>query len=166
MSRILLSEPLTAIFCMEFWPILTFFIGCGHIFIPSGMFWVSTCRPHIGDLVMSLFLLWGPPSKTQNCFAKDLHWTSSSLRSEWLWTPDPPKKCFFQKMWPFGDLSCPSVIMVPVLESPPRACQPIFMFARSLQNRVFRGKFRIHWFDGLPFRISTTYMVGSLTNIG
>ena len=65
-SRILLSEPLTAIFCMEFWPILTFFIGCGHIFIPSGMFWVSTCRPHIGDLVMSLFLLWGPPFITRN----------------------------------------------------------------------------------------------------
>ena len=49
---------------------------------------------------------------------------------------------------------------------PRGACKPIFTFTRSLQKRVFRDKFRIHWFDGLPFRISTTYMVGSFTNIG
>ena len=49
---------------------------------------------------------------------------------------------------------------------PPRACQPIFMFARSLQKRVLREKFQIRWFDGLPFRISTNYMMGSFTIIG
>ena len=49
---------------------------------------------------------------------------------------------------------------------PPGACQPIFMFERSLQNCVFRNKFRIHWFDGLPFKMSTTYILGSFTNIG
>ena len=40
------------------------------------------------------------------------------------------------------------------------------MFARSLQKRVLGKKFQIHWFDGLPFRISTNYMMGSFTNIG
>ena len=45
---------------------------------------------------------------------------------------------------------------------PPGACQPIFMFARSLQKRVLQ----IRWFDGLPFRISTNYMMGSFTIIG
>ena len=58
------------------------------------------------------------------------------------------------------------VTEVPGPRIPPGACQPIFMFARSLQKRVFCNKFRIHWFDGLPFRISTTYILGSFTNIG
>ena len=49
---------------------------------------------------------------------------------------------------------------------PPGACQPIYMFARSLQKRVLREKFQIRWFDGLPFRISTNYMMGSFTIIG
>ena len=40
------------------------------------------------------------------------------------------------------------------------------MLARSLQKHVHRDKFRIHWFDGFPFRITTTYLVGSFTNIG
>ena len=39
---------------------MTFFTDCGHIYVPNRMFWGSTGRPHIGDLVMSLFLLWGP----------------------------------------------------------------------------------------------------------
>ena len=56
--------------------------------------------------------------------------------------------------------------VIPGPRIPPGACQPIFMFARSLQKRVFCDKFRNHWFDGVPFRISTTYMVGSFTNIG
>ena len=55
---------------------------------------------------------------------------------------------------------------VPGPRIPPGACQLIFMFERSLQNRVFRNKFQIHWFDGLPFKMSTTYILGSFTNIG
>ena len=54
----------TAIFSWNFDLLLTFFIDCGHIYVPNGMFWGSTSRPHIGDLVMSLFLLWGPPFMT------------------------------------------------------------------------------------------------------
>ena len=45
---------------------LTFFIIRGGYFhIPNGVFWGSTSRPHIGDLVMNLFfLLWGPEFMT------------------------------------------------------------------------------------------------------
>ena len=43
---------------------MTFFIDCDHIYIPNGKNWGSTSRPHIGDVVMSLFLLWGPPFMT------------------------------------------------------------------------------------------------------
>ena len=50
----------TAIFSCNFDLFLIFYIDCGHIYVPNGMFWGSTGRPHIGDLVMSLFLLWGP----------------------------------------------------------------------------------------------------------
>ena len=40
---------------------LTFFIDCGHIYIPKGVFGVlSTSRPHRGDLVMSLIFTLGP----------------------------------------------------------------------------------------------------------
>ena len=49
-----------AIFSWTFDPFLTFFIDC-HVYVSKGMFWGSKSRPHIGDLVMSLFLLWGPP---------------------------------------------------------------------------------------------------------
>ena len=35
---------------------VTFFIDCGHIYVPKGTFW-GTSRPHIGELVMSLFTL-------------------------------------------------------------------------------------------------------------
>ena len=46
---------------------MTFFIDCGPIYVPKGTFWGSTSRPNItGDLVMSLFLLWGPPFMTEN----------------------------------------------------------------------------------------------------
>ena len=54
----------TAIFSWNFDLFLTFFIDCGHIYNPNGVIWGSTSRPHIGDLVMSLFLLWGPPFMT------------------------------------------------------------------------------------------------------
>ena len=49
----------TAIFSWNFDLFLTFFIDCGHIYVPNGMFWGSTSRPHIGDLVMSLFFTLG-----------------------------------------------------------------------------------------------------------
>ena len=49
---------------------------------------------------------------------------------------------------------------------PSRACQPIIKIARSLQKCVFCDKYKISWFDGLPFRINTTYMVGPFPNIG
>ena len=52
-----------AIFSWTFDPFFTFFIDC-HVYVPKGMFWGSKSRPHIGDLVMSLFLLWGPPFMT------------------------------------------------------------------------------------------------------
>ena len=38
---------------------LTFFIDCVHIYVPKGVFWGSTSRPHIGDMVMSLFFTLG-----------------------------------------------------------------------------------------------------------
>ena len=51
------------IFSWTFDPFFTFFIDC-HVYVPNGMFWGSKSRPHIGDLVMSLFLLWGPSLMT------------------------------------------------------------------------------------------------------
>ena len=48
---------------MEFWPIFDIF-HCDHIYVPNGMKWGSTSSPHIGDVVMSLFLLWGWPFMT------------------------------------------------------------------------------------------------------
>ena len=35
-------------------------MDCGHIYVPNGMNWGSKNRPHIGDVVMSLFLRLGP----------------------------------------------------------------------------------------------------------
>ena len=35
------------------------FIDCDHIYVPNGENWVSTSRPHIGDVVMSLFVILG-----------------------------------------------------------------------------------------------------------
>ena len=51
------------IFSWTFDPFFTFFIDC-HVYVPNGIFWGSKSRPHIGDLMMSLFLLWGPPLMT------------------------------------------------------------------------------------------------------
>ena len=34
-------------------------MDCGYIYVPNGMTWVSTSRPHIGDVVMSLFFTFG-----------------------------------------------------------------------------------------------------------
>ena len=57
---------------------MTFFIDYGHIYVPNGMFWGSTSRPHIGDLVMSLFLLWGAPFMTGGG-PKIVHYCTLSL---------------------------------------------------------------------------------------
>ena len=54
----------TAIFSCNFDLFLAFFIDCDHIYVPKGTNWGSTSRPYIGDLVMSLFLLWGRPFMT------------------------------------------------------------------------------------------------------
>ena len=45
----------TAIFSWIFDLFLTCSMECGHIYVPNGVFWGSTGRPHIGDVVMSLF---------------------------------------------------------------------------------------------------------------
>ena len=47
----------------------------------------------------------------------DMHWYIPGLWTELDWTPELParnplKKCFFQKMWFFGDLDSPLVILV------------------------------------------------------
>ena len=39
-------------FFVKLLPIFDIFIDCGHIFVPNGVFWGSTSRPHIEDLVM------------------------------------------------------------------------------------------------------------------
>jgi len=54
----------TAIFSWNFDLFLTFFMDCGHIYVPKGNIWGSTSRPHIGDMMMSLFSLWGRPFMT------------------------------------------------------------------------------------------------------
>ena len=43
---------------------LTFFIDCDHIYVPNGENWGPTSRPHIGDVLMTLFLHLGPPFMT------------------------------------------------------------------------------------------------------
>ena len=69
MSRKLLSDPYLAIhgkimaknghFSWNFDLFLTFFIDCDHIYVPKGNIWGSTSRPHIGDMMMSLFFTLG-----------------------------------------------------------------------------------------------------------
>ena len=49
-----------AIFSWNFDLFLTFFIDCDHIYVPKGDIWGSTSRPHIGDILMSLFFTLGP----------------------------------------------------------------------------------------------------------
>ena len=49
----------TAIFSCNFDLFLAFFIDCDHIYIPKRTNWGSSSRPHIGDLVMSLFFTLG-----------------------------------------------------------------------------------------------------------
>ena len=36
-------------------------LDCGHIRVPNGYVWFFSSRPHMLDLVVNLFLLWGPP---------------------------------------------------------------------------------------------------------
>ena len=69
MSRKLVSDPYlaihgkimakTAIFSWNFDLFLTFFMDCGHIYVPKRKTWGSTSSPHIGDVMMSLFFTLG-----------------------------------------------------------------------------------------------------------
>ena len=69
MSRKLLLDPYLTIhgkimakngnFSWNFDLFLTFFIDCDHIYVPKGDIWGSTSRPHIGDMMMSLFFTLG-----------------------------------------------------------------------------------------------------------
>ena len=54
----------TVIFSWNFDLSLTFLMDCGHIYVPNGMNWGSTSRPHVGDVVMTIFLRLGPPFMT------------------------------------------------------------------------------------------------------
>ena len=54
----------TAIFSCNFDLFLAVFIDCHHIYVPNGMKWGSTSSPHIGDIMMSFFSLWGRPFMT------------------------------------------------------------------------------------------------------
>ena len=52
-------------------------------------------------------------NQNKNIFINDMHWDIPGLWTEFDWTPEPPKKKnFFPKMWFFGDLGFPSVILV------------------------------------------------------
>ena len=59
---------------------------------PIAKFWPNTFQ------YISIYFSksWFPPRyiKNKNCFVKDLHWTTSSRRWEWLGMPEPPQKCF------------------------------------------------------------------------
>ena len=44
----------------------TFFIDCGHIYVSNKVSWGSSSRPHMRNLVMKPFLLWGPPFLTRD----------------------------------------------------------------------------------------------------
>ena len=49
-KRKLLTDPFFP------WNFDLFFIDYGHIYVPNRLLWDSTSRPHIGHLVMNLFL--------------------------------------------------------------------------------------------------------------
>ena len=51
-------------FFIEFLPIFAFFHRLRQYLCSNGLFWGSRSRPHIRDMVMSLFLLFGPPFMT------------------------------------------------------------------------------------------------------
>ena len=51
-------------FSWDFGPISETILDCGHIYDPNGRFWGFTSRPHIGDVVMTLFLRLDPPFMT------------------------------------------------------------------------------------------------------
>ena len=72
--RKVLSDSITAIYCkemaknsnfeFEFWLFFSKNFHSGHIYVPNGRFWGFSSRPHIGNLVVNLFLLWGPSFMT------------------------------------------------------------------------------------------------------
>ena len=74
---------------------LPFSIDCSHIYVPKGVFWGSKGRPHIGDLVMSLFLLWGPPFMTGDG-PKMVHFGPKIAKHGWL--VNVPKWCITKSL--------------------------------------------------------------------
>ena len=82
-----------AIFSWIFYLFLSFFIDCGHIYVPKGAFRGSTSRPHIGDLVMSLFLLW--PFRTLSGPSEPF-WTISS--KNWFFGPKHLRQPYFVQL--------------------------------------------------------------------
>ena len=62
MSKKLLSDPYLAIHSKLMAKNGHLFID--HLYVPNGKTWGSTSKPHIGDVVMSLFSLWSRPFMT------------------------------------------------------------------------------------------------------
>ena len=101
----------TAIFSWNFDLFLTYLMDCGHIYVPKGNIWGSTSRPHIEDVVMSLFLLWCPPliigdgPKMVHLGPKMAKHGMLFNLSKWSkWDQNGQPKCF----WPLGTLLGPS----------------------------------------------------------
>ena len=55
----------TGHYFMVCWPVLTFFIDCGHLYVPNGVFCGSTSRPHMGQ-----FLQGGKNGRLRSFFFK------------------------------------------------------------------------------------------------
>ena len=56
---------------------MTFFIDCDHIHAPKGNIWGSTSRPHMGDVVMSLFFTLGSTVHDWGCPKNGPFWTKT-----------------------------------------------------------------------------------------
>ena len=57
--------------------------------------------------------------------------------------------------------------LIPVLQSPPEPASRFLRLLGACENAYFaRKKKLISWFDGLSFRIKTTYIVGAVPTIG
>ena len=100
-----------AIFSRNFDLFSTFFIDCNHIYFPNWVNWGSTSRQHIGEVVMSLSLLWGRPFKTWDgskmvCFGPKMAGLSTLQSGQKMPKRDQtgPTKCFWSFGTPFGPL--------------------------------------------------------------
>ena len=90
---------------VELIPIFDIFIVCGHIFVPNGVFWGSTSRPHTGDLVMNLFFYFGVQSSwlgtAQKQFILDQKWQDCKclLRAKVLANKEMLRSLAFDCSW-------------------------------------------------------------------